>query len=362
MKMIPVSLYFCPEWWDAHYHGSRPRPDEGSRQALESIYLGRQRFLFERLGRHGVGGERPDLGPGQIATVIRYGYGLVPALLGTEFGLRNAWGFFGRHRTLDEVARLAPVDIAEHPEGEWLRRQRDQMRTRYGEASHCIDIGSVTNNTFEILGADFYVALLAATDPCARLFEVVLETEFHLYRFLRELFPPMDPVPISNCNAHLMGPATYERMVLPFDARQNRFAHDVAAVAPRAAVHHCDVRADDFLAAYARLPGVSVLQASFQSDIAAAKKAIPGSDFSALIHPLAMLRPTEELREEIRRTLRDGAADLALWNIDPSLDPKRLGDLLDVIESCCREIGCKSEASAMPLCWEEIEWAHVAYR
>ena len=221
--------------------------------------------------------------------------------------------------------------------------------------------GSVTNNTFEILGTDFYAELLAATEQCERLLEVVLETEFHLYRLLRELFPPMDPVPISNCNAHLMGPATYERMVLPFDARQNRFAHDVAGVAPRAALHHCDVPADDFLAAYAQLPGVSGLQASFQSDIAAAKKAIPGASFSAMVHPLAMLRPTDELREEIRRALRDGAADLALWNIDPSLDPKRLGDLLDVIESCCREIGYGSAVSAMPLCWEEIEWAHAAY-
>lgn len=52
MKVLPVSLYFTPEWWDRHYHGRYPRPEI----AASGVDLVEP---FERP----PGGDTPDLRP-----------------------------------------------------------------------------------------------------------------------------------------------------------------------------------------------------------------------------------------------------------------------------------------------------------
>ena len=361
MGDLPVSLYFTPEWWDRHYHADRPRPECASQAALEALYLGRQRFLFEQFGTVGMGVQAPQLGPGQIATVIRYGFDLVPVLLGTPLDVADAWGFYPHFRPLEACADLRPIDVAAHPEGEWILREKERLTGLYGGCSHCIDIGSVTNNAFRILGQDVYTELLADPERLQALFEVVLETMEHLYRFLVKHFGGMDPVPVSNCNVSLMGPRTYAERVLAFDARQARFAERLSGVPPRAAVHHCDVPADPFLDAYARLPGIVSLQASFASDVAAAKARLPGSRFSALVSPPALNGNLDSLGATLKRALAGGADDFAVWNVDADTPPERLRPIFAMLTEAAAE-GQTARFSTMPLCWEELEWAHARYQ
>ena len=125
-----------------HYHQWKPQPTTPSQAGLEEMYLGRLRFSFEQFGSFGIGEENPVLGPGQIATVIRYGNELVPVLLGTHEDFANAWGFFPRLRRLKELRGLKPIDIRNHPEGEWLARRKERMVELYGKASQCVDIAA----------------------------------------------------------------------------------------------------------------------------------------------------------------------------------------------------------------------------
>lgn len=357
---LPVSLYFTPEWWDARYHTQAPRPDRPSAAALETLYLGRQRFLFETFGAWGLGAAQPAPGPGQLATVIRYGFDLVPVLLGARLDVADAWGFFPRGRTLAELRGLQPVDVAETPEGEWLAAEQARLVQRYGGCAHGVDIGSVTNNAFRLLGQEVYTEALADPAGLSALFEVILDTERHLHRFLTRLFGPQDPVPVSNCNVSLLGPATYERLVLPFDIRQGQFAAEVSGTLPRAAVHHCDVKADAFLGAYARFPGLASLQASFASDIAAARAALPGATFSAIVSPLALNGDLEALRATCERAVAGGASDFAIWNVDAATSPARVSEVLEILHQVATDRGIAP--AALPLCWEELEWAHGRYR
>ena len=362
MDAMPVSLYWVAEWWDRHYHSANARPMVSSQSALEAMYLGRLRFLFDEFGQFGIGEEKPRLGPGQIATVIRYGFDLVPVLLGTEVDFGQAWGFFARPRPLDEVRGLEPVDIRNHPEGEWIVRRKERLVELYGGASHCLDVGSVMNNAFRILGQNVYADLLDRPAEIRALFEAILPTMRALYELLDDLFGNMDPVPISDCNVTMMGPALYERSVREFDARQNRFAADRRGVPPRAALHHCDVPIGRFIESYAGLPGLASLQASFESDVAAVKERIAGCAFSAMVSPRALMGDSAVLRIKLDRAVASGADDLAVWNIDPATDPDRLRRIFSIISEVCREHGRRTQFTAMPLCWEEIEWAHARYQ
>jgi hypothetical protein len=357
-----ISLYCTPEWWDRHYHALRPRPERANQAALEAVYLDRQRFLFEQFGDFGMGAQAPQLGQGQIATVIRYGFDLVPVLLGTRVDIADAWGFYPQFRSLDMCGGLRPVDIAAHPEGEWILREKERLASLYGGCSHGIDIGSVTNNAFRILGQDVYTELLAEPERLSALFEVILETMQRLFAFLVRHFGGMDPVPLSNCNVSLMGPQTYAERVLAFDARQARFAERLSGAPPRAAVHHCDVPADPFLDAYARLPGVASLQASFASDVAAARARLPGSRFSALVSPSSLNGDLDGLRKALHLALAGGAEDFAVWNVDADTAPARLRAVFAMLRETARMNGRPACFSVMPLCWEELEWAHGRYQ
>jgi hypothetical protein len=363
MKPLPISLYFVCEWWDRYYHAaSRPRPERASQTALEQMYLGRQRFMFEQFGQFGIGKETPVLDAGQIATVIIYGIDPLPKLLGTRLDYDDAWGFFPHFRSLEEVADLEPVDVANTAEAEWIHKTAENFRRRYGGCSHCLDLASVTNNAFRLIGQDLYLAALAEPERLQALFDVILETMRSMYRMMVEVFGPQDPVPLANCNMHLLGPATYEKLVLPYDIKQNYFAHELSGVPPRTAVHHCDVKSDPFLTAYAKLPGLAVLQASFLSDIPAVQAALPGTEFSALVSPVLLNSDATQVCERLESVIAQDIANLAIWNIDAATTPEKLTQVFATIQKAAYSQGREAQFMDMPLCWEEMEWAHGRYR
>jgi hypothetical protein len=360
-RTIPVSLYFTMEWWDRHYHYREPRPECKSQGALERMYLGRLRFLHREFGSLGIGEEKPILGRGQIATVIRHQFDLVPALLGTTVELQNAWGLYPRFRQLKEVSRLSPIDISLHPEGEWILREKERLERLYGGCIVNIDIGSVSNNSFRMLGESFYAALLEDKPALSDLFETVLETERYLYHFMCKHFADIDPVPLSNCNVPLMGPQTYKNSVLSFDSRQARFHQELRGGQVRAAVHHCDVPVDDFIDAYSEITGLFSLEASFDSNIQALKRKLPNCQFNAMVSPAKMLRDDGHAEDLLRQAIGAGADALQFWNIDPAVEPGRLQRMWTAVVETCAEIGISCRFTPLPLCWEEIEWAHGRY-
>ena len=364
MTPLPVSLYFMPEWWDCHYHAAVgvSRPSEPSQDALESLYLGRLRFLHEQFGRWEIGRENPNLEGGQIATVLRHCYDTVPVLLGTTLDYGNAWGSHPRHRKLEELGNLEPVDIANHPEGEWIVGEKQRLDSLYGQCTHCLDLGNVVNHAFRIVGPDIYADMIGNPEETKKLFECIIQTMRLFFNFLDDTFGGMDPVPFSNCNVTLMGPALYEDIVLSFDARQNRFAAERHGVVPRAAIHHCDVPLDPFVVAYAKLPGLASIQAAFTSDVAKAKRGLGGCDFSAMVSPMSMNADLATFETTMEKAIADGTDDLAMWNVDPGTEPDRLRTVLDIIDGVCRRHGRRPKYEAMPLCWEEMQWAHGQYQ
>ena len=362
MTPLPVSLYFMPEWWQRHYHAAVARPAEPSRQALEALYLGRLRWLYEQFSDWGIGREKPELDAGQIATVLRHGYDTVPVLLGATLDFRNAWGFFPRFRRIEELADLEPVDIRNHPDGAWIVEEKHRLESRYGRCTHCIDLGGVVNHAFRIVGENIYADMIGSPSEVRDLFECILQTMRWLFDFLDDTFGGMDPVPFSNCNVTLMGPALYEDLVLPLDTRQNRFAADRHGVAPQAAMHHCDVPLDPFIDAYAKLPGLASVQAAHTSDVARARRRLGGCDFSAMVSPRALNNDLADLERQLHRAIAGGTHDLAIWNVDPATDPERFRAVLGIIDAICQQEGRRPEYESMPLCWEEMQWAHGMYQ
>ena len=361
LKTLPVNIYFMWEWWDAYYHSSILRPTVPSDDALDAMYLGRQRFLFETFSEFGLGQEHPVMDGFQVNSIVRWGFDLIPKLLGVTLECIEAGGWNPRPMDDTQVWQLQPVDIRSHREGEWLACEIERKRARYGSVSHCIDIGSAMNNAFRLRGQEIYLDLLLQPELVQHLFEVIIATERSIYGVLQEHFPSQAPVWISNCNVIMLSPQVYLEQVMPYDIQQSRFKVELNGESTGVAVHHCDVQADPFLAVYAGMPGLSILQAAIDTNIARFKALCPTAIFSAMLNPMKMREQTLT-QTYMRNALTVGIEELCLWNIDPAISPVQLTALLSMIRTICNEFDYKPVFTAMPFCWDELEWAFPRYQ
>jgi len=124
---------------------------------------------------------------------------------------------------------------------------------------------------------------------------------------------------------------------------------------------HCDVPLNPFIDAYAKLPGLASVQASFTSDVAGAKRRLGGCNFSAMISPRVLNRDLSECEIHLEKAIANAADDLAIWNVDPATDPVHLRAVLGIIDAICRQHGRQPQYEPMPRCWEEMQWAHGRY-
>jgi hypothetical protein len=106
------------------------------------------------------------------------------------------------------------------------------------------------------------------------------------------------------------------------------------------------------------------LQASFESDIAAARVALLGATFSALVSHIALNGSLDELQSMCERAAAGGASDFAVWSVDAATPPARVSELLEILTqtaatrvlaplvwtpSICR--GCLEEGAGSWMMW-----------
>jgi len=128
-------------------------------------------------------------------------------------------------------------------------------------------------------------------------------------------------------------------------------------------LHHCDVPVDKYIDVYKNIPEVFKLEASHTSDIQRVCSEMPGVIFSAMVNPLEIIqKPFALLEEEIDKAIRDGAGELDIWNIDPSMDIAKIKEMFNLIQRCYKRNNYKAVFNCMPFCWDELEWAFPQYQ
>jgi hypothetical protein len=361
---LPVSLYCVWQWWEEHYQRVRGRPNAIDLDWLDATYLGRERFLYERLGQFGLGQAEPALDRDYLSKVMPFYFFMVPMLLGLRVHAQQVGGYAWDNLTTPQLRRLEPVDIAQTALAEHIARERERKLAHYGTVTQMLDLGgSVSNNAFEMRGPEFYADLLADPGLAHHYLGVIAETMGLAYRWVHDLFGPTEAFPLGNCNVSMMSPELYMERVREYDIRCVAYAAQVESRPPCCDLHHCNVKAEPFAQAYSAIPGLRSLQASHLSDIRRLHEILPQVAFSAMINPVELLtKPAAQLAQEIGRCLAEGANDLVIWDIDPAFGPDRLATLCTHIAQAAERQGRKAVFSAMPIAWEEMDWQFPRYR
>jgi hypothetical protein len=360
---LPVSIYFVWQWWEEHYQRARGRPARIDFDWLDETYLGRQRFLYEHFGEFGIGQEAPELDRAFVSKIMPFHTEIVPVCMGMKAKIKAVGGYTWEPLAEERLRRLAPVDMAQTPIAELILREREQRLARYGIATQQIDLGSPANNAFMLRGPEFYADLLADPAFARHYLEATTESICLAYRFISQVFGPMDGFPLGNCNVVMMSPAVYAEVVRPFDIRCVAYAAQYNNQPPHCDLHHCNVKTEPFAEVYSAIPGLSSLQGSYLSDIRKIHQVIPGIPFSAMVNPVDLLtKPAAQVDRDLERCLADGAHDLAIWDIDPRYGPAEMMGLLRRIQAIAARHGRRPVFSVIPITWEEMDWEFPRYR
>jgi len=263
----------------------------------------------------------------------------------------------------DEIRCLKPVDIANSPVAEIILSERRKRLDRYGMCTAMIDLASPANNAFTLRGPEFYLDLAAEPKLVEDYLGVITETMCVAYRFVIDVFGPIQGFPLGNCNVTMMSPELYINAVRKHDIRCVNYASELQSKPPCCDLHHCNVETEPFAHAYSLIPGLRSLQGSHLSDILEIKRVLPDVRFSAMVNPVDLInKPVSQVRAEINRCVSDGADDLAIWDIDPCCGPEQIATLLRTIVQIAAENGRNAVFSVIPMSWEELDWDFPSYR
>jgi len=359
-RKVLISVYCMFEWWKKYFYCSFPVPEHPSDAALEKIYLARQKFLYERYGRFGIGSPNPRAEGEYLNMIARYSLDFVPHLLGVPLKAYDGGGFTPRHLGEEQVRALKPVVFENTPMAEWILRRKEKLTARYGSAVSNIGLEGPLNLSNRVRGEDFFFDMYDDEALAHHLLNVITETLADVYRFHQRHFG-MPEINIANCLASAMlSPEQYGEFGLPYDSRLAAMSEEITGSSRGVKLHHCDALIDAFAPYYARMPQIHQVEARTTSSFDVIRERFPGASFSAMVNCISLAeKPVPRLlAEDIEPALKeDITASIDMWSFSTETSPERLGEILAGIGEVCRKYDVEPEYSMIPFYWEELEWA-----
>jgi hypothetical protein len=360
---LPVSFYFTWQWWERHYQSAFGRPKSIDMDWLDKTYLGRQRQLHEWFGDYGIGSVCPELDLDFVSMILPYHTIIVPTAMGLRTGIQEVGGYCWQYVSEDQMRSLVPVNIADTPVAEVIYEERKRRIDRYGLGRAMIDLASAANNAFTLRGPEFYADLMAEPGFANDYMQSIVETMCLAHKFVTDLFGPAESFPLANCNVVMMSPSLYVEQVRKYDIQCVNYAATLTGKRPSCDIHHCSVNTEPFAEAYSAIPGLRSLQGSDLSDLPKIQEALPDVTFSAMVSPVDLVcKPEDQVRAEIDKCVRDGAQDLAIWDVDPEYGPEQVYGLMKMISEIGAAHGRQPAFSVIPITWEELDWEFPVYR
>lgn len=321
---LDISLNFMPAFFHKHLgvtYGEAFYFDPRYRAEVERA---EGRFLYEILGRFGVGSPAPSPSPSLFIQPID----LLKATQGTPVYCPpdatletrgHAWADF----SVVEIERIDPRAAAQHPFVDTLLAQYRDLQRLYGDQADLFGLKAGMMNlhapfttAHQLCGENLFY--LMADDPQGA--RVIFDKIWALYqavfaRLRADLgAPPPSRVNLGDCSASMISAEQYREVVLP--ANQT-----IASGFMQANYHSCG-SSSHLLAAFADIPGVNSIELGPGTNLPLAVRHLPGVAMRPLVDPLVMLNASPEAVDAMTRALVTDCAPapattLCAWSFDP---------------------------------------------
>lgn len=297
-KIGNIVVNFLPSWWNGNYGVTW-----GDRMACDADY----RIDTDRDMRRLLRERFPDLPLGERDPKPRFVHttfnnALTPAAFGLPVRFpENLYAQWEHALSYDALLGCDLSDVWSLRPYREIRRQTEYMNGRLGtdEIPFLPPMG-VLNGAVQLLGDLALCDLADEGSPLPRLFELLAEHESQKLR-MNAGMGWRGAWYLFNCSVDMIGPETYRRAVLPWDAA-------VAESARRAGcgvhLHHCGTF-DRYAGAYTGLGPLYSLEAGFTSDpaLAAAYPMCGGPLYVILDHRVIRSGSRDDVARHVGRIL-----------------------------------------------------------
>lgn len=333
-----VSLNFMPAFYHRHLavtYGETYYFDPVHRAEVEKA---EQRFLFEILGRHGVGSPTPTPSPNLFIQPVD----LVMRTQGAEWHFPNdgtveSWGTPWAGKTAAEIAGIDPRDAAHHPIVESLIRQYRELTRLYGDQadlfgikSGLMNIHSPYTTAHQLCGEDLFCTMAAEPDSATAILWKVWDIYRAIFeRLQQETKAPVTRIQVGDCSAALISDAMYRDIVLPVN-------QTIMSAFREAGYHSCG-SSTHLLKAFAELPLLRSIELGPGTDLQMGAALLPTITLCPLVDPTIMRSGTQDdVRHLVSGLLNATAAapavTLCAWSFDRDTPLDNVSALYKTVE------------------------------
>lgn len=321
-KPVQVSLNFMPAFYAKHTgtkYGEAYYLDPSYRAEVERA---EGRFLYEILGRYGVGS--PD--PHPSTCLFIQPADIVMGTQGAEWRFPidstiESWGNPWAGRSVEEIARINPAEAAHHPVIDAVLRQYHELEKLYGDRadifwikSGIMNIHTPYTTAHKLCGEELLVQMMTEPDDATRILEKVWEIYRAIYaRIEQETHARATRIQLGDCSAALLSPSVYRRVVLPMNRK-------IARRFDRVGYHSCGP-SSHLIEAFRELPHLQSIELGPGTDLTVTRRLMPDLEIRPLVDPKLVLNANpDEIRAMVATMLHQvaGAPSIVLcaWSFD----------------------------------------------
>ena len=337
MKRVDVSLNFMPAFYSKHLGVTYGEPYYFDPRYRAEVERAEGRFLFEVLGKYGVGSQDPQ----PSASVFIQPVDLIMRTQGAEwrFPLDAAVESRGTpwaSLTPQQIAAVDPREAACHPVIESLIEQYRELERLYGDQADIFGTKSGTMNihtpyttAHQLCGEELFPLMLADPAAVSMIFAKVWELYQAIFaRITSATGARLTRIQLGDCAASLISLRTYREIVLPTNQA-------LASQFEQAGYHSCG-RSTHLLAAFSELPNLDSIQLGAGTDLRAGVRLLPGVHVQPLVDPVLMLEGDPDaihrtIEDILRATAVAPVVTLCAWLFDRNTPLENAAALYDAV-------------------------------
>lgn len=304
------------------------------------------RFLFEILGRFGVGSPKPEPSPAlfiQPIDLVKVTQGAV--LHCPPDGTLETHGHPWSGLTVGQIEAIPAADAARHPILDTLLRQFRELQALYGGradvfgiAAGVMGIHAPYTTAHQLCGEELFTLMLDDPGGARRVFAKVWAIYRAIFdRLMREMGAGQPQrLQLGDCSACMLSEETYRSVVLPVNRA-------LAAEFRDSGYHSCG-SSSHLLAAFAAIPRLTSIELGPGTNLASAVRALPGVAMYPLLDPLLLrngTRGTVETTVEQTLTATAGApaTTLCAWSLDSETPVANVEGLYTAVAAARKDSG-----------------------
>lgn len=299
------------------------------------------KFLFEILGRFGIGSREPMPSSNLFIQPID----VIKATQGADIfcppdATLETHGHPWASQSVDEIRRISAVEAARHPIVEKVLKQYLKLSELYGENADIFGIKSgnmIIHTPFttahQLIGEKLFYMMMDDPEEVRIIFIKIWEIYQAIFsRLVSDLKVPFPGhLHMGDCSACMLSEDLYRSIVFPIN-------REISEPFQTRSYHSCGA-STHLLPAFSELPYLSSIELGPGTDVAQAVAKMPKSALSPLVDPLvvrngAPREVTTLIESLLAKTIDAPMVTLCAWSLDKETPVENLQELYLTMKNC----------------------------